>query len=442
MSNKTRLNIVSMLVDDRRLMLFTETGDIVEIVYEDDTYNIFSIIEYLTTKLTGVNIVEMDLAEFAVSCLTKSALVDDGEYLTEGKIITSIVNGEEIEGIFFAKKTQIAVVVNGEKVAIPDINRLDKQIQRSVDENSPGAKNFVRRLATVIDKRKHSGDDLLKFIEKSELPLTDSGMIIAYKRVRKSTKQGYFVDCHTGSVQQRIGSLVTMDVDLIDSSQHTLCSSGLHVANLGYMAGYTGDTIMIVLVKPEDFIAVPHNQATKARVCAYHIIGLVTGKDFTAVVSSNAISDTGPTSILISKAIAGEVAAPIEEVKVGVYGAFKAMKLSKSSKRKVTASKPKPKAGKKPSGAPLKASKPIVKGVKSDAVELSRKLKHKVSGKTKAGNLSVPKQAEILFAAWDAKPSGLNLTKLVNFKKTKKKSWVALGLNKSKISRIEKELKK
>jgi hypothetical protein len=214
----------------------------------------------------------------------------------------------------------VEVTVGEKKIIVPDVENLTGHIKRAVEEKSPSAANFLKRLAPVLDSRKHSGEDLMKFIKQSEMPLTNDGRIIAYKRVKTGAEKGYFVDCHTGKVNQRVGTRVKMKVDLVDSSRHNSCSTGLHVANLGYMKGFSGTHTLIVLVNPEDFIAVPKGEDTKARVCSYDIIGVLSSTAHDTVNTGAHVTNDADLKALVKKAVEGTHVIAFEEVEVGNYG--------------------------------------------------------------------------------------------------------------------------
>lgn len=307
--------VVSMLVSSEKITLFTIAGELIEIKNDDENYDTAKIAEFLTPKLSGLGAVEINLTDF-----TRVRHILPSDLEEHGITITQIINGQEVQGIFYPRKTAVQVTVGENKVTIPDVENLSGHIQRAVNEKSPSVANFLKRLAPVIQERQHSGEDLMKFIKKSEMPLTNDGRIIAYKRVAQGHKEGYYVDVHTKSVTQRVGSRVTMDVDLVDPSRHNSCSVGLHVANLGYLRGFSGAYTLIVLVNPEDFIAVPKGEDTKARVCAYEIIGVMSSNSQKIIDNGNHVTGDDDLQALIKKAVEGNAMKPLEIVKVGKNG--------------------------------------------------------------------------------------------------------------------------
>ena len=305
--------VVSMLVSSDKITLFTITGELIEIKNDGD-YDTAKISEFLTPKLSGLGAVEINLNDYS-----RITAILPADLESEGIVVTQIINGREVQGIFYPRKVAVEVTVGEKKIIVPDVENLTGHIKRAVEEKSPSVANFLKRLAPVLDARKHSGEDLMKFIKQSEMPLTNDGRIIAYKRVKTGPK-GYFVDCHTGKVQQRVGTRVKMKVDLVDSSRHNSCSTGLHVANLGYMKGFSGSHTLIVLVNPEDFIAVPKGEDTKARVCSYDIIGVLSSSAHDTVNTGAHVTNDAELKALVKKAVEGTHVVAFEEVEVGNYG--------------------------------------------------------------------------------------------------------------------------
>lgn len=307
-------SVVSMLVSSDKITLFTITGELIEIK-NDGNYDTAKISEFLTPKLSGLGAVEINLNDYS-----RIAAILPTDLESEGIVVTQVIIGREVQGIFYPRKVAVEVTVGEKKIIVPDVENLTGHIKRAVEEKSPSVANFLKRLAPVLDARKHSGEDLMKFIKQSEMPLTNDGRIIAYKRVKTGAEEGYFVDCHTGNVKQRVGTRVKMKVDLVDSSRHNSCSTGLHVANLGYMKGFSGSHTLIVLVNPEDFIAVPKGEDTKARVCAYEIIGALSATAHDTVNTGAHVTNDEQLKALVKKAVEGTHVVAFEEVEVGNHG--------------------------------------------------------------------------------------------------------------------------
>jgi hypothetical protein len=53
--------------------------------------------------------------------------------------------------------------------------------------------------------------ELYGFLEKGNLPITNDGHFLAYKKVRKDYK-----DCHSGTMDNSIGQVVEMERNQVD----------------------------------------------------------------------------------------------------------------------------------------------------------------------------------------------------------------------------------
>lgn len=226
------------------------------------------------------------------------------------------VSGEHNE----QRDTMIAAVKDastGKLTIIPGMENLQAQFARAVKLGSAkGAENFIKRIAAVIGERKHTIDELLNFMSKGDLPIADDGSILAYKVLTTGygEKKGYFVDCHTKSVQQRVGSFVRQLH--YDESRRTQCSTGLHIARRGYLSGFPGNAIVLVKVAPEDVIAVPLGEPDKMRARGYHIVSSVPDNEHATLRANRPLEGTEAKKLL-AMAIAGDHIDVIEEVVIG-----------------------------------------------------------------------------------------------------------------------------
>lgn len=193
------------------------------------------------------------------------------------------------DDVLTSEETLVAVVGanTANPVAIPETEKLSAQINESVKlGNEAGVSKFLERMASVANTRQHSAKDLLTFIEKADLPICTDGTFIAYKVLSSTKDEGVYVDCHTKKVRQKVGSRVFMKETMVDHNRKADCSHGLHIARRGYLRSFSGDTIVICKIAPENVIAVPQYDANKVRVCSYDIVGLVP-KDLHQILRNN-----------------------------------------------------------------------------------------------------------------------------------------------------------
>lgn len=213
------------------------------------------------------------------------------------------VQGEE-------ETTVLAVLADN--TIIPGCEALVNQAQ-AVSEgisSGTGMENFMRRAGMI--KRGHSVEDLLKFIQKGELPIADDGCVLVYKLLNRTGEEGEYVDCHSGRVLQRVGSRVHMAESMVDPRRSQDCSNGLHVARRDYLRHFGGDVCVLAKLAPEDVIAVPQYDARKLRAKGYHIIAELTEDDRRRVCQDKPMED----QVLLGNCIAGNHVGILEYVEI------------------------------------------------------------------------------------------------------------------------------
>lgn len=212
-------------------------------------------------------------------------------------------------------ETIVAVTPKGNVVA--GVERIKSQVKAASGKhaNAKGLTLFLERIAAVSGQRKHTVDDLLRFMERGDLPIADDGCIIIYKRLDRRGENTY-VDCHSSKVVQKVGSYVHMDISLVDHNRRNECSNGLHVARRGYIKSFNGNVCVLAKVRPEDVIAVPDYDANKMRVCGYHIIAELTPQQFNAVQDNRGIDNAPGGSELLAAAMSGDHIGITQRVKI------------------------------------------------------------------------------------------------------------------------------
>ena len=115
-------------------------------------------------------------------------------------------------------------------------------------------------------------NELYDFLEASELPITEDGHFLAYKRVN-----GDFKDCYTGKIDNSPGAVVEMPRNMVDEDKARTCSEGLHFCSREYLPHYGGwgneKKVVMVKINPRDVVAIPqdYNNA-KGRTCRYEVV--------------------------------------------------------------------------------------------------------------------------------------------------------------------------
>lgn len=219
------------------------------------------------------------------------------------------------------EETELVAIVTdkktGKETFIPGVQALEKHVEAAVlSNNVKGVQRFMERLAGMQQKRSHTVQELMRFMERGDLPIADDGCIVAYKVLKSSAKAGVFLDCHSSRVEQRVGSKVMQDESLIDQNRRNECSTGLHIARRGYLGGFSGDIMTIVKVAPEDVVAVPDYDANKMRAAAYHIVGELPAEVHDVLRSNKPMTSNVTAAKILADVIAGRHIGVIEHVRI------------------------------------------------------------------------------------------------------------------------------
>lgn len=338
----------------------------------------------------------------------------------------------------FDKHSETIVAVSPGGTVVPGVERIKSQFSAAAKSgNVKGMEVFLDRLGKVIQNRRHSVSDLLRFMERGDLPVADDGTIIIYKRL---FRQGdHYVDPHSRQVKQRVGSYVHMDESLVDPNRRNECSNGLHVARRGYIGSFSGDVIVLAKVRPEDVIAVPDYDANKMRVCGYHIIAELTQPQYLAIIKNRPISDAEGGAELLGNAIAGNHIQVIENVKI------RAAQGGDLQITPVVEEKPKSKKVIRRKKKALKKKIKSIKPVKPLEASIAKTDKpvdiKKLVARQKDSSVSLSDdepskpltQADEVTALWEAALAGDKgkAQELLDFKKKAKKGWAVWGLDPS-----------
>jgi len=114
--------------------------------------------------------------------------------------------------------------------------------------------------------------DLYTWLEKGEMPITEDGDFIAYKKVKDDYTSHY-----DGKTPNFVGTIVKMDRrDMADTDRNQDCSSGLHFCSYDYLKGFSGARILILKINPADVVAIPNDYShLKGRAWKYEVLGEV-----------------------------------------------------------------------------------------------------------------------------------------------------------------------
>jgi len=174
-------------------------------------------------------------------------------------------------------KDSVVVYVNDQdEVKVTVDNSLIKRIETMMEEGFEVGPLVLFFENLMLNTSSHSVRGLYRFLENNELPLTDDGHFLAYKKVRANYK-----DVHTNTFDNSIGKVVEMLRNQVDEDYTRTCSTGLHFASLSYAKDFysrhdADDHLIIVKINPKDVVAFPNDyKNAKGRACRYEVIGEV-----------------------------------------------------------------------------------------------------------------------------------------------------------------------
>ncbi len=200
--------------------------------------------------------------------LVNALMNEDDEQIVAALSLCGVVRD------WFAQFPEIRV--QGESIFYKDVE-VPKDISSRVHqmiaegENPSPLIRFWERLSRNSSWR--STQQCYAFLAHNNLPISHTGKILAYKAVKSD-----WTDCHSGTIQNRVNSVIRMPRNQISDDPQVPCHVGLHVGALEYAKGFGGaNSILLVCeVDPEHVVCVPYDcDSQKMRVCEYTVKGVV-----------------------------------------------------------------------------------------------------------------------------------------------------------------------
>lgn len=128
--------------------------------------------------------------------------------------------------------------------------------------------HLLRFLENVKKNPSHRAqEELFTFLEHQNLPITPDGCFYAYKAVQPN-----LMDIYSGTIDNSIGNVISMERPDVDDDCTRGCSKGLHCGTLEYAESYGGSNCRLIIVKvnPADVVSVPKDcSCQKVRTCKY-----------------------------------------------------------------------------------------------------------------------------------------------------------------------------
>ena len=228
---------------------------------------------------------EQDIATLLSRIKATGIPTDSSAFSEEGCLLAQrpvAVDGHTSHHSANAHETADTIVaVSGDGAVVPNVELLASHIKHASMTGRQAAMDaLLYRMAKSPVAYTHTVQDLIQFLERNDLPICDDGCILAFKGLATCNtptnplQHPAFVDYHTRRVEQWVGARVEVLDRLVDLSRTRECSSGLHIARRGYLRSFVPpcNPIFLVKVAPEDVLVVPHGDANKVRVRAYHLV--------------------------------------------------------------------------------------------------------------------------------------------------------------------------
>lgn len=304
--------VTSALTSPAGVTLYCENGEIVFLSSKD--YRTAEIVRDVYSRLSANEPVTLNTEDYNATQAIETKTGGVVKFLKKKWRDFMALFGNEVPDNVNPDADTTVAVVNGKE--IPGVEKLDRYLNDAAWRNAKGFQRFMERVSAVIDRRGHTVNELLAFLERGDLPIADDGSIVAYKMLYRKQDSEYMIDPHTRRVEQRLGSFVMMDESLVDPNRRLQCSTGLHVARRAYIANFHGDTICLIKVAPEDVIAVPLNEPDKMRVKGYHIVGVLPEEGAALVRSNKPMTLHRESAQMLADVIAGRHVGIIEYVNI------------------------------------------------------------------------------------------------------------------------------
>ena len=164
--------------------------------------------------------------------------------------------------------TEGAVFYHGE----PIHNTLVDKILDFMRQGLP-FKPLVRFLGKLMaNPSRRAVNELYKFLEHKNMPITPDGNFIAYKGVTQD-----FKDFHTNKFDNSVGQTLEMTRNSVCDDYNIGCSAGFHAGSHEYAKGYAsgGGHLMRVEIDPTDVVSVPLDcDCQKLRTAKYKVVAI------------------------------------------------------------------------------------------------------------------------------------------------------------------------
>lgn len=233
----------------------------------------------------------MSLIAHIISSQNVTVFLDGKSYIVAANtpqydlVLAAIASGDEAAARSaveirkeVVKLSQGLVTLEGSRLMYagrPIHGALTDRILSVLKENGDVAPLLLFLENLMQNPSKRAVDELYSFLSKCDLPITNDGHFLAYKRVRDD-----YTDVHSGTFDNSVGKICEMPRNAVDDDRNRTCSAGLHFCSKSYLGHFGGDRIMVVKINPADVVSIPadYNDA-KGRCWRYEVVEELTVED-------------------------------------------------------------------------------------------------------------------------------------------------------------------
>lgn len=165
---------------------------------------------------------------------------------------------------------------------------LIQKIIDSIKNNDKNVMKYVNFLEDALLNDKNSYDEMWEFLKHNDIEIDDEGSIVCYKKV--TTYGNGLKDSRTKTIPNDLGTVVQMPRHLVNDDKNQTCSYGLHVGSISYVKGFSGDTIIKVLVRPSDIVSVPVDYNGQKMRCSEYFVSEILDENLNTLQKTDVVT--------------------------------------------------------------------------------------------------------------------------------------------------------
>ena len=177
------------------------------------------------------------------------------------------------------------IIIDGIPVHNYSTDRILEMLKQGVDINP-----WIRFMERLIENpSSHVFSELMEWMTKGNMPVTEDGHFLAYKKVDDNLRS-YHPSPDGTHLQHVVGESVSMPRYQVDDVRHNTCSTGLHFCSWDYLPSYRGSSgrVLVLKIDPAKVVTIPSDyQHTKGRAEGYQVLSVLDPEDVEFAFSNN-----------------------------------------------------------------------------------------------------------------------------------------------------------